>query len=317
MESRSMRKLVATAAAGMLLFLACGVSAGEGEGTAAQERGFPEGAARKKVSLKREKELLFYNSEAHHRLPSRYLVGVPQGKARKGPAEHLMVEVASSFNSQYVSKELPDSKGPVWQPSASVELYGFGLDVWANFVLNDEPNQGQFNEVDFIPYYTAHMGALTLHPYFMFMVFPNGDKASLDYTPATVVEGDLYVQYDLWKFDLFGKMRARIKGNSGAVYANVGVGFTQPFQSGVALSASALLNMGDEQYLSAQYGPTDTNIDALAFTLAASWEAGGVKFRPNINAAVHVVPEIRRKIRQDPNLDTYLVWGGLDLSYDF
>ncbi|HPQ81864.1 MAG TPA: hypothetical protein PLZ86_09120, partial [bacterium] len=211
----------------------------------------------------------------------------------------------------------PDSRGPVWQPSATAELYGLGLNVWSNFVINDEANQWQFNEVDFTTYYTAHVGNLTIHPYFTFMVFPNGDANSLDYTPAPVIEGNLYVHYNLGDFDLFGRMRARIKQVAGQVYANVGVGYNHAFRSGMTLLASALLNMGNGSYLSSHYGPTDTNIDALAFMLGASWSACGVTFKPAVNVAVHVVPEIRRKIRQDPNLDTYLVWGGLDISYDF
>lgn len=265
-----------------------------------------------------ESKLRFYNSDTYHHVPSRHVVEVPETKERKGPAEHLKIGLTSDFRSQYVSKELPDSLGPVWQPSATVELYGAGLNVWANFVLSDEPNQGEFNEIDFTTYYTAHIGNLTIHPYFVFMVFPNGDPASLDYTPGPVIEGDLYVQYTIWKFDLFGRMRARIKEHPGAIYANVGAGFNHLFDCGITLKTSALLNMGNDTYLTWHYGPTDTNIDALAFTLAASWEAWkGFTFKPHINVAVHVIPEIREALRQKPNHNTYIVWGGLDLAYNF
>lgn len=265
----------------------------------------------------REYQFQPYSIDIHQRPPLKYVKAVPAEKKRRGLAEHIKANVTSSFNSQYVSRELPFSKGPVWQPSATVELYNFGFNVWSNFVLNDEANQWQFNEIDFTPYYTAHIGNLTIHPYFIFEVYPNGNQASLDYTPAPIIEGDIYVQYNVWKFDLFGRMRARIKQVAGEVYANVGAGFSQSFKNNIKITSSALLNMGNEKYLSAAYGNIDTNIDAISFMAAASWKHKGLELKPNANIAVHVVPEIRRAIRNNPNLNTYLVWGGLDVSYNF
>lgn len=289
----------------------------EGTGTSAPGRHLPAAREASGIHPIRKHELLRYDSSTHYHLPRRYLTEVPEQRERKGLKEHLLIGVASSFNSQYVSRELPISKGPVWQPSASVELYGFGLNVWSNFVLNDEPNQGQFNEVDFTTYYTAHLGKLTLHPYFVFMVFPNADPASLDYSPAPIIDSSLYVQYNLGDFDLFGRVNARLKQTAGRVYANVGVGYNHLFPHDITLLTSALLNIGNSQYLSSHYGPTGTNIDALAFMLGASWKTHGVTLKPNINVALHVIPDIRRKIRRTPNLDTAFVWGGLDISYDF
>ena len=308
------RTLAAAALAAIALFAP---QAGASESRADSSRDMPSIREAAGVHAIRRFQFQHYDDGARHHLPLRYVSEAPAQQERKGPMEHLLIGFVSSLNSQYVSKELPDSKGPVWQPSATVELYGLGLNVWSNFVLNDEANQGQFNEVDFTTYYTAHIGKLTIHPYFTFMVFPNGDPASLDYTPAPVIEGDIYVQYNLGDFDLFGRMRARIKQTSGQVYANAGAGYGHLFPCGMTLLASVLINMGNEQYLSAQYGPTETNIDAAAFMLGASWKVGGVTFRPNVNLAVHVIPEIRRSIRQNTDLDTYLVWGGMDIMYDF
>lgn len=310
-----LRRVFAVAALVALCVSAPTVRAEEDAG--ASTRDLPSTREAAGVYPYRHYQFRHYDTNQRHDLPGRYIAATPPKEKRSGPEEHLLVGFVSSLNSQYVSKELPDSRGPVWQPSATVELYGVGFNVWSNFVLNGEANQGQFNEVDFTTYYTAHIGKLTLHPYVTFMVFPNGDPASLDYTPEPVVEGDLYVQYNLGDVDLFGRMRARIKQVAGQVYANVGVGYNHAFPCGMALLASALINMGDEQYLSAQYGPTDTNIDALAFMLGASWGAYGVTFKPNVNVAVHIIPEIRNKIRQNPNLDTVFVWGGLDISYNF
>ena len=284
----------------------------------AADKELPQIETGSEVHLIQRHKYHIYHSDTHHRPPSQYLIAVPPKKERKGIAEHLMIGVYSDFMSRYMSKELPDSKGPVWQPSATVEAYGFGLNVWSNFVLNSEPNQGEFNEVDFTPYYTAHIGNLTINPYVMFILFPNSDPASLDYSAVSLIEADIYLQYQIGKFDLFGRARTRVKENPGAVYAHVGVGFKNTFKCKLTLETSALLGMGNGRYLSSQYGPMETNIDGLSFMLAASWEAWkGFVFRPHINVAVHVVPEIRDAIRRNPNLSTYYVWGGLSLAYTF
>lgn len=314
---RPIRGVLTAALAISLCSIAPGALAQEASANISPERDLPPAREASGINGIRRHHLHRYDSNWHYTPPSRHLVAVPAGEKRKGPAEHLLIDVTSSLNSQYVSKELPDSKGPVWQPSATVEFYGVGFNVWSNFVLGDEANQGQFNEVDFTAYYTAHIGKLTLHPYFAYFVYPNGNPASLDYTSASQIEADLYIQYNVGDFDLFGRMRTRLKHVAGQIYANVGVGYNHAFPCGMTLIASGLLNMGDSQYLTSQYGPTDTNIDAISFMLGASWKVYGVTFRPNAHVAIHVVPEIRRKIRQNPNLDTYLVWGGLDLSYDF
>ncbi|MBT3181574.1 MAG: hypothetical protein HN337_03580 [Deltaproteobacteria bacterium] len=270
------------------------------------------------VYLRRKYKADYEHYDEHHTLPDDYLVAVPKDKPRKGPMEHLMFEIDSDFESLYVSKELRCSRGPVWQASGTVEFYGLGFNVWSNFVLNDEPNQGEFNEVDLTTYYTFHIHDLTIHPYFVFMVFPNGNPASLDYSSESIIEADLYLQYDLWKFDFFGRMRTRLKPNAGSIYAHVGVGFHHDFNDMVTIETSTHLGMGDSKYLTSAYGQRDANVDALAFVVAVPLEVvRGFTLRPHFNAVVHVIPSIRRAIRANPNQKSYLIWGGLDLAYNF
>jgi hypothetical protein len=292
----------------------------EGRKIAVMVDDLPYGHHRRKgVHFKRRYRLDYFHNSMNHTLPDQYIKEVPEGKEREGLQEHIMIGFYSNFRSKYMSKEQPDSKGPVWQPSATIEAYGFGFNVWANFVLNDEANQGEFNEVDFIPYYTAHIGNLTIHPYFMFMVFPNGDPKSLDYTSEPIIEADLHVDYTLWHFNFFGLMRSQVKGTSvGSVYANVGVGYNQPFCKNLTLQTAALINMGNDIYLTSKYGQMGTNIDALAFQIALAWKAWrGLTLKPNIQATVHIVPSIRRRIDNIPNNDNEIVWGGLDVAYEF
>jgi len=270
------------------------------------------------IHAKRVHRLHFYHSSANHTMPMQYLALVPSDRMRKGWREHLLIGFYSDFETRYMSKEVPDSRGPVWQPSATIELYGFGLNVWSNFVLNDEPNQGEFNEVDITSYYTAHIGNLTIHPYIIYMVFPNGDPASLDYSAQTIVETNLHADYRIWRFTIFTLMRARAKGNPGAVYANVGIGYNQCFPHDLTFLTSVLMNFGNDRYLSALYGPMDMNVDAVAFMLGLQWKAWkGFSINPHVDFVVHANPQIRRAIRQIPDIENQMVWGGLDLAYEF
>lgn len=282
-------------------------------------RGIEARGGRQGVHFRRRYHMTFYSTDSHHELPTKYLITVPPSEKREGLPENMMIGLYSNFRSTYVSKELPDSKGPVWQPSATVEAYGFGLNVWANFVLNDEPNQGEFNEVDFTTYYTAHIGHLTIHPYALFMVFPNADPASLDYASEPIIETNLFLEYIIWQFNIFSLTRTQVMGTTpGAVYSHIGVGFKQPFDCGITFETSALMSFGNDRFLTSHYGRMDMNIDTLSFMLGASWNPWkGLTFNPNVNVAIHVVPEIRRAIRQNPDLETYIVWGGLDLAYNF
>lgn len=253
-----------------------------------------------------------------HRPPSKYIIDVPAEKKRSGFKEHMKLGFYTSLYSQYFSKEQPFSKGPVWQPSVTFEAYGAGLNVWSNFVLNNEANQGQFNEVDFTTYYTAHFGNLTIHPYILFEVFPNGNPRSLDYTTTPVIEPDINIQYNIWKFNLFTQFRTRAYPEPLTMYGHFGLGFNQPFANIVTFSASTYLNFGNGNYLTSVYKPMDANIDAIVFTASLPINfIKGFTFTPGINIIVHVLPEIRRAIRQNPNLETTMIWGGLDLAYEF
>lgn len=282
----------------------------------------PETYEREGIQLQHRYHLNFYGSDVNHRLPSMYLESLPPAEGREGLPEHLMLAFYSNFRSLYMSREYPCSKGPVWQPSATIEAYNVGFNVWSNFVLNDEANQGQFNEVDLTLYYTVHIGNLTIHPYLLSFLMPNGDPASLNYSPnPATVETDIYLGYKVWQFIFESLTRVGVYSNAGQVYSNIGVSFTQPFDHGLSLNVHTHLSFGNDRFLTSHIGigqDIDTNIDAIAGLLALSWNAWkGLSLTPNVQAAVHVPPSIRRAIRQNPDQSTYYIWGGLDVAYNF
>lgn len=251
--------------------------------------------------------------------PSKYLITLPEDQERKKFVHHLKLSFFSNFRSRYVSRQYPNSLGPVWQPAGTIELYGLGLNVWANFVLNNEPNQGEFNEVDLTLYYNLKIGDFTIHPYVSGFLYPNGDPASLDYSDEPDMEVSIALKYDFGLVNVFALSRNNVIGSPGSLYGHIGVGYDQPFRSGIALQTSFLLSIANDKFLSGKMGtPVGSNIDTVAFKLGAKWKPWrSLAFNPHVNLAVHVMPEVRRAIRQNPNIKTYIVWGGLDLAYSF
>lgn len=266
-----------------------------------------------------KKRKRFYNQSVHQSLPSKYLLEVDPTEKRDTLIENLKIGLYSDFNSRYMSKEMPFSKGPVWQPSVTFELYGLGLNTWANFVLNDEANQGQFNEVDLIPYYNLEIGNFTFHPYSMIMFFPNKNPNSLDYTKKTIIEADFYLKYKLGEFAIFSLTRLQVRGGTaGGAYFNLGLGYSHKFQKGFTLESSIFFNFGNSIYLSSNYGNMSGNVDQIVLMLGASINPRkGLTFKPNIHTGTHIIPKIRKSIKTNPNISNTMVWGGLEVAYEF
>lgn len=260
----------------------------------------------------------FPSSDVHHRIPTEYVIDVPKGEKRRGLSEHLAVGFYSNFRSRYVSREYPCSKGPVWQPSFTIEAYNVGFNVWSNFVLNDEPNQGEFNEVDLSLYYTARIKNLAIHAYIMGFLYPNANPASMDYGSEQQMETDLLLRYEIWQMYLFSLARVGLVNTTGQVYWHLGVGFKHPFTSKFAMDTSALMSIGNSRFLKTHAGYDGTSVDALAWTLGFIWKPWkGLSLQPHFDIAVHVSPTVRKAIEQQNTFNNTIVWGGLDLAYDF
>src|SRR5262249_54525765 len=76
------------------------------------------------------------------------------------------------FVSRYVWRGLAFSRGAVMQPSVAASAYNFVAEVWSNFVLDDEPHQGRFDEVDPSLEYHIHVRHLEIVPMFEAYIFP-------------------------------------------------------------------------------------------------------------------------------------------------
>lgn len=143
--------------------------------------------------------------------------------AEKQPT--LTVQVESDIYSRYVWYGTAASNGPVWQPSVSVAAYGLKFTTWANFVMDNEPNQGEFNEVDFILTYQNNLKKLNYVLLVEGDIYPNGNPKSLDYSSATLKTG-LHLSYPVGPVSIFGDFQALfVSVQGGTSQTNPGLGW--------------------------------------------------------------------------------------------
>lgn len=264
-------------------------------------------------------ETNFIMQNAHHELPTNYLIDEPAGAKRKGVWENLMLSVASAFRSQYISRDLPCSNGAVWQPEGTIELYGAGLNIWSNFVLDKEPNQGQFNEVDFTLYYNIKFGPMTFHPYVMYIVFPHANPESLDYSSEPCVETNFLITIDIWKLSIFDRTRIRVKNPAGTFWSQIGISYYHPIINDVLrLGVSPYFTIVNDNYSKKYFGVEGPNVDAMGFVFSVPYTPiHSLTLKPNMMASWHVTPAIRSSMQNNSGLSTYYIWGGLDVAYSF
>jgi hypothetical protein len=96
-----------------------------------------------------------------------------RGQAAQEKTGTWMFGGEADLNSIYVWRGLALSDGAVLQPSVWVSRSNFTLSGWGNFVLNKEPNQGQFNEFDLVISYRGIWKNFEVEPAIQFYTYPN------------------------------------------------------------------------------------------------------------------------------------------------
>jgi len=237
-------------------------------------------------------------------------------KKCKSRSSHISKNISLSFESDFLSKYLyrgiPASRGFVWQPSATIEAYGAGLTIWGNFVLNDEPNQGEFNEVDFIPYYTKTWGNFTFNPSILFAIYPNDNPASLNYTAETSVRPEINVSYAIGDFDIFADGSVYVHPENNGSYWFIGSGFHKKLFCHVRLDTSILFTIADKYYNRSHVADVGTKINAFEYLLTISINPiDNLTFVPYFHMSILLPPSIRNAVA---NPNQYV--GGIEIKYD-
>lgn len=141
------------------------------------------------------------------------------------------------LNSRYLWRSLVWNDKRVAQPSVWLGRSGWTLSAWSNFVLGDEPNRRQFNEVDLRLSYQTDLGPFAIEPAVNIYSYPNQDPAE---NPATG-ELEIQVSYPIGPFSLETAHFFDFWKNAGGYVGELGCEFeTDPAES-LTLSVAARL----------------------------------------------------------------------------
>ncbi|MFH1874859.1 MAG: hypothetical protein ABH859_06720 [Pseudomonadota bacterium] len=245
-----------------------------------------------------------HNPNVHHQRPN---------AAIQKQADWFSFSVDSEFLSRYVYQGQASSDGWVWQPSATVEVFNIGFNVWANYVLDDIPDQGKFNEIDLTTYYNLELGNLTIHPYLLLCFYPTDNELSLDYSADTDVKPSLHLAYTLGPIDFFTEVIFYAHPHPGALIFNFGLGFEHEFIENFGIETSALVALANSRFNRQAFGVNKTKFNHFTYSLGLPWKPiKGLTITPQANVSAIFSQDLR-----NGTLYPFLVWGGLDVSYDF
>ncbi len=142
-------------------------------------------------------------------------------EADQGTSSKVTYGVETDFNSRYVFRGLAYSQGTVNQSTAWVAVSGFTFYAWGNFVLNREPQHGEFSEIDIGVSYKREWKKLTVEPAFDYYFYR---------TPAPVKapptgEASLKISYPIGPTSIYAKQIFDIGSYRGAYFGEAGVAY--------------------------------------------------------------------------------------------
>jgi hypothetical protein len=211
------------------------------------------------------------------------------------------------FVSQYVWHGIAWSDGAVKQTSVWVSLNDFTLTAWDNYVLNNEPNHLQVNEVDLSLSYTKEIGQFTVEPTLDYYWYPNQEES-----PST---GQMIVKlsYSLEPIEFFTNQCVDIKEYQGAYFGDIGLGYTKEFNPQVTFESSISLGWGSSRFNETYIGLRKSALNVVQGEIALTYAPEHfVYFRPHL--AVSSILDDKLADQLD---DTTLLYGGVAIGKEF
>jgi hypothetical protein len=185
--------------------------------------------------------------------------GAQEEEAPSGSLEYMVeIDVAS----RYLFRGVAFSQEPVSQITASAAFSGVAFYAWGNVLLLREPQQHDFNELDFGASYAYSLGDFTLEPAIDAYVFrvPAPRKA------LHTTEGSIKISYALGPASAFTRQTFDLGGNRGAYYAEAGLSFDHAPNR--RLSVSSVLTVA---WASARFNAGHIGVDE------GGWNHAGVE----------------------------------------
>lgn len=212
----------------------------------------------------------------------------------------------ADFVSQYVWRGIALSEGPVLQPSMWFSFYGATITVWGNFVLNDEADQGQLNELDFNLGYLWEYKSFFGGPLFLFYLYPNQDAEHTGEWAAVL-------GFQKGPFKIFTAQAVDFIANPGAYFGLAGGSFEWDLHPKLAIKTSMGLGWANNVFNEANFGIAGTKLNLFAWTLDLTWYLKDPLYlRPHMKVTTLISSQLRNSV-DEPTL----ISGGMALGVEF
>ena len=212
----------------------------------------------------------------------------------------------SDFVSQYVWRGIELSEGPVLQPSLWLSYKGATFSVWGNFVLSDEANQGQLNEVDFTLGYGFEYKNFFFGPLFLFYLYPHQDIAATG--EVAPILGFQRGPFKLFTAQIFDMIAA-----PGAYFGVFGGSFEREFHEKFSLKTSAGFAWANEAFNDANFEISKFALNLFVWNLELHWTVKDPLYlRPHLKVSILLDEDLRGSVEHAD-----LISGGLAIGIDF
>lgn len=211
------------------------------------------------------------------------------------------------FSSQYVWRGFAQTRGPVFQPATSLSVYDFTLTLWANLVLNDEPHQGQFTEVDPSLDYYVRLGDFEMQPSFEYYFYPSQVGS-----PSTG-ELSLWLAYALGPFKLFTDHIVDVVRYGGAYFGDFGVSHERELFKKLDLRTSVAFGWASPKFNATYAGISKAAANVFLWDLEFTYQPlDHFYVRPHMQVSTLIDSDLR-----DSASESTIVSGGLALGFNF
>ena len=211
------------------------------------------------------------------------------------------------FVSQYVWHGIAWSDGAVKQTSLWISYRDFTLSAWDNYVLHNEPNHLQVNEIDLSLSYTKEIGAFTIEPSLNYYWYPNQEES-----PSTS-ELAVKLAYAFEPFELFTNHNVDIEEYQGAYFGDIGVGYTKEFNPLVTFESSISLGLGSSRFNETYIGLRESALNVIQGEIAITYAPEHfVYFRPHLAVSSILDDELKDQVEHSS-----LVYGGMVIGKEF
>lgn len=180
----------------------------------------------------------------------------------------VSLNLEADGNTRYLWRAIPQSQGPVIQPSATLGYNDFSVSAWGNVPLTDSGAKDKLDELDLGLGWSGKLFFLHFDPGISYFLYPTQKYPNTG-------EADLKVSLDLGPVTPYTFHGLDFMDNPGAYYGTLGLTYTRPFL--VLFSTSADLSVA---WADAAFDSVNLNVAKNALnsaTLGLSLEFDPVK----------------------------------------